>query len=167
MEKGKEGESHIEHFRRKNRAHFPQLTFDWNNLFLSCGGGDREHCGHHKDGDKAVPYKPDDLIKPDEHDPDEFLHFHSSGTVAVRSNAQLDNAKKHHAEETIRVFNLDSVYLRPRRGRVFEDFEKRDYLDDVQSWDEPLRSLFIHEEIEKAWTLPFGTVIRHFFERWR
>ena len=24
---------HIEHFRRKNKNHFPELTFDWSNLF--------------------------------------------------------------------------------------------------------------------------------------
>ena len=73
---------HIEHFRRKNPAHFPQLTFEWTNLFIACAS--KEHCGHYKDRPRALPYDPDDLIKPDEHDPDDYLYFHSSGEVRVR-----------------------------------------------------------------------------------
>lgn len=40
-------EGHIEHFRRKNPAHYPELTFAWPNLFLACGAS--SHCGHYKD----------------------------------------------------------------------------------------------------------------------
>ena len=65
---------HIEHFRRKNDAHYPELTFEWTNLFIACGSTD--HCGHYKDHGGG-PYDPDDLVKPDEHDPDDYLYFHS------------------------------------------------------------------------------------------
>src|SRR4051812_35154990 len=53
-------EGHIEHFRRKNPAHFPQLTFRWDNLFLACGSQD--HCGHYKDRPRAPAYNPDHVI---------------------------------------------------------------------------------------------------------
>lgn len=49
---------HIEHFRRKNPQHFPELTFARENLFLACGSV--RHCGHYKDRPKADPYLADD-----------------------------------------------------------------------------------------------------------
>ena len=64
---------HIEHFRRKNKNHFPELTFDWSNLFLACGS--KNHCGHYKDRSRANPYNPDELIKPDVEDPEEYFYF--------------------------------------------------------------------------------------------
>src|SRR5690554_4407048 len=57
-------DGHLEHFRRKNPNHYPELTFEWTNLFLACGS--HEHCGHYKDRNTAPSYNPDDLIKPDE-----------------------------------------------------------------------------------------------------
>lgn len=102
---------HIEHFRRKNRNHFPQLTFVWENLFLVCGSD--EHCGHYKDRPSSDPYRPGDLVKPDEHDPEKFFFFSSSGEVRVRKG--LEDADRHAASETIRVFNLNHNALQGKR----------------------------------------------------
>jgi uncharacterized protein (TIGR02646 family) len=96
---------HIEHFRRKNILHFPQLTFEWENLFLSCES--HEHCGHYKDRPSADPYNPAELVKPDEHEPDDYFYFHSDGDVRPRSG--LEAPRLRQALETIRVFNLDAV----------------------------------------------------------
>jgi uncharacterized protein (TIGR02646 family) len=91
---------HIEHFRQRNR--FPQGTFDWNNLFLSCGSS--TSCGIHKD--KCPPYNPNVLIKPDIEDPEVFFLFVQDGSIVVRPN--LTDAERHRAEETLRIFNLDA-----------------------------------------------------------
>ena len=107
-------EGHIEHFRRKNSAHYPELTFAWPNLFLACGAN--SHCGHYKDRRAAPAYNPDHLIKPDEHEPSDFLHFHSSGDVRVRSG--LSAADTHRAAETIRVFGLDDGALSGARAKA-------------------------------------------------
>lgn len=40
-------EGHIEHFRRKNKDWFPELTFVWDNLYYSCQCNGT--CGRHKD----------------------------------------------------------------------------------------------------------------------
>ena len=81
---------HVEHFRR--RLGYPELTFAWDNLFLSCNGGGRRHCGHYKDGPQSGTYHPDNLIKPDVHDPRRFLYFHRNGSVRVRSSEALSEA---------------------------------------------------------------------------
>lgn len=107
---------HIEHFRRKNRKlGFPELTFSWKNLFLSCDS--KEHCGHFKDRKDGDAYDPDHLIKPDDIDPDKFLYFHSNGQVRARD--KLSPEDTHKAEETIRIFGLkNSALVRARKNAV-------------------------------------------------
>lgn len=158
---------HIEHFRRKNRRRpdaYPELTFVWDNLFLACGA--TEHCGHYKDRPSAAPYDPDDLIKPDEYDPDAFLFFHSRGQVLVRDRADLVDADRHRASETIRVFNLNCAYLRGARLKALNAYIKRNpgLIDDLMTFDEGLRHEYIRSEIEATKWDPFSTTIKHFFE---
>ncbi len=156
---------HIEHFRRKNPLHFPQLTFEWTNLFIACGS--KEHCGHYKDRLKAPDYKPDDLIKPDEHDPDDYLYFHSSGEVRVRHRDGMTNDDRHRGAETISVFHLDCGQLKGFRRKALKQYLDRDtgLLEALMEFDENDRQVFIAEEIEATRWEPFWTTIRHFFEK--
>ena len=126
-------EGHIEHFRRKNPRYFPELTFDWDNLFLACGS--KDHCGHFKDRIGALPYDPAQLIKPDQHDPEKYLYFHSSGEVRVRE--KLNAADAFRAAETIRVFGLDEPTLNGQRARALSVYRKSivDDLDELASWE--------------------------------
>lgn len=161
---------HLEHFRRKNRSHpngYPALTFSWENLFLACDS--QEHCGHYKDRPGADPYDADDLIKPDIHNPDDFLYFHSTGQIMVRNTRPgMTDAEKQRASETIRVFNLDCGTLRGARHRVLKV-----YLDKNPGMLEFLmnectsaeRDAFIREEIEATRWEPYATTIKHFFEK--
>ena len=160
---------HIEHFRRKNPKHFPQLTFAWTNLFLSCdSNGSKEHCGHYKDRPGGPPYNPDDLIKPDEHDPDDYLYFHSSGEVRVRHRDGMTDDDRQRAAETIRVFHLDCGRLNGARRKTLKPYLDRDtgFLEALLEFDEKDRQLFIAEEIEATKREPFWTTIRHFFEKY-
>jgi uncharacterized protein (TIGR02646 family) len=97
------GEGHIEHFRRKNKGHFPELTFAWENLFLSCDS--ETNCGHFKDRPHGPAYRPDDLVKPDTDDPEGFFFFSATGEVRVKAN--IDTASSTRAKQTIRVFGLN------------------------------------------------------------
>jgi uncharacterized protein (TIGR02646 family) len=155
--------AHIEHFRRKNQLHFPHLSFDWSNLFLSCES--QEHCGHYKDRPSADPYNAADLVKPDEHEPDDFFYFHSSGDVRPRSG--LDPVSLNRASETIRVFNLDCGVLRAARRRAIKEYERRELgiLDALIDFDEQARQQFINAEIDATKEDPHCTVIRHYFEK--
>lgn len=156
---------HIEHFRRKNPNHFPQLTFEWNNLFLACGS--KVHCGHYKDRPNAPSYNPDELIKPDIHNPDDFLYFHSSGEARVRHRGGMTAADRHRGAETIRVFHLDCGRLRGGRHKALNQYLDRNtgILEAIMGFDENDRQDFIAEEIEATKWEPFWTTIRHFFEK--
>ncbi|MDB5334581.1 MAG: Uncharacterized protein JWN70_200 [Planctomycetaceae bacterium] len=156
---------HIEHFRRKNPAHYPALTFEWTNLFIACGS--KEHCGHYKDRPSAPPYAPDNLIKPDEHVPDDYLYFHTSGEVRVRHRPGMTDNDRRRGAETIRVFNLNCGRLRGDRQKAVNLYLSRSkrILEDLMEFEENDRQAFIDEEIEATKWEPFWTTIRHSFEK--
>jgi len=156
-------DGHIEHFRRKNPNYFPHLTFVWSNLFRSCGSSD--HCGHYKDRPGAAPYDPSVLVKPDEHEPDNYFYFHSTGEIRHRSGISADDQSR--ATETIRVFNLDCGSLRAARRRALRIYEQREMgvLEGLMEFDELTRRDFIAEEIYATRLEPHWSVIRHYFEK--
>jgi len=156
---------HIEHFRRKNPKHYPELTFGWTNLFLACGSHD--HCGHYKDRPSAAPYDPDHLIKPDEHDPDDYLYFHSSGEVRVRHREGMPDADRHLGAETIRVFHLNVGHLTGARHKALKQYldSKTGIIEALMEFGEPDRNDFIREEVEATKWEPYWSTIRHFFEK--
>lgn len=157
---------HIEHFRRKSLKHYPELTFDWNNLFLACDA--RTHCGHHKDRRSAPAYDPNQLIKPDEDDPDVFLYFHSSGEVRVRGKLSAGNdlRAKAKAEVTIQVFCLNDSTLVAERARAVSEYRKMksDDFEELASWEEVDRREYFESEIEATRGHPFATTIKHFLQ---
>jgi uncharacterized protein (TIGR02646 family) len=159
---------HIEHFRRKNRSRpdsYPELTFSWTNLFLACVSV--EHCGHYKDRPTGAAYDPDELIKPDEHDPSDYLYFHSSGEVRVRNNPGMTNTDRRRGSETIRVFNLDCGLLRGSRRKVLKKYTagNPNILEELMQFEPADRLEFITQEIGATETEPHSTVIRHYFEK--
>lgn len=151
---------HTEHFRRKNKSHYPELTFEWSNLFRSCDA--MMHCGHHKDRRDAAIYDPDKLIKPDEVDPEHFLYFHSSGEVRPREG--LSDHDREIAQETIRVFGLNQGSLQGKRRKAVGEIKRR-YLKDLQelaSWSDKDRRFYMQAELEAIRWHPYATTIKHF-----
>jgi uncharacterized protein (TIGR02646 family) len=157
------GHGHIEHFRRKHKSHFPHLTFDWKNLFLSCEGPDT--CGHFKDRKHAPAYDPDKLIKPDQHDPECFLFFHSRGEVLAREG--IDPSAKVRANETIRVFGLNDPSLQDRRRKAIAGyFAAHNLLDELMELPTEERILYVEHELLAAESRPFRTAIHHFLKKY-
>jgi uncharacterized protein (TIGR02646 family) len=162
------GKKHIEHFLLRSRH--PDAMFDWSNLFGSCNWHDS--CGKHKD-DQAEEWVGDDLIKPDQDDPEQFLQFFSDG--AIRPRIGLTQEQRQRAEETLRVFNLDaeSHRLRDRRRQAIAGWlaslqvvqeECQAYLTEgLYTEDEAFAE--VQEELDKLLSqtadLPFATAIRH------
>jgi len=147
---------HIEHFRQKGRD--PRVTFLWSNLFGSCNRA--ENCGKYKD--ELPPYDPADLIKPDEEDPEHFFVFVSDGSVAVR--AGLTAVETRRANETIRIFNLNSVLRAMRRSAVASYVDQGlEVMHMVASgeWTREEGMDFLKEELAAIENLPFSTAIRH------
>lgn len=150
---------HIEHFLRKHKDYFPELMFEWSNLFLSCD--EQGHCGHYKDRRGSEPYNPDELIKPDVDDPDTYLYFHSSGEVMARTCISPNDESK--ASETIRVFGLNNPALIGKRSNALRTYKAR-VLDDLQEFSTDLEFLkeYIQGEVDASEGQPFATVIKHF-----
>jgi len=152
---------HIEHFQTQRRS--PQLRFEWGNLFLSCN---RNHtCGTHKDNSPETrqrKYIVEDLVKPDEEDPERFIQFYADGTIRVR--AGIGDRDKRRAEETLRVFNLRHGGLRKMReiavnnylNAQFEFFEFLDSLSVVE------QEVFLQGEIRETEKDEYVTTIKHF-----
>lgn len=155
-------EGHIEHFRRKNAKHYPQLTFVWENLFLACGSND--HCGHYKDHKNSPPYNPDQLIKPDEHDPEDYLYFHSTGEVRVRHG--LDDNKTNMANQTIRVFGLNEPTLVGSRSKALKSYKEimLEEFDIVANWPPEYLQEYLADEVKKTRYHPYSTSIKHFLQ---
>lgn len=154
---------HIEHFRPRGK--FPALTFIWSNLFGSCGDskkcGGWSRCGIYKDNG-AGAYNADDLIKPDEENPDDYLLFLTTGEVVPAIGLTGRALKK--AQETIRVFHLngDIKLLGSRRTAVQAIMPNVEYLYslleefEVDDWNEMLR-----DELEKIESDEFKTALKH------
>lgn len=146
---------HIEHFRQRDR--YPQGTFVWTNLFGSCNCEDR--CGKYKD--KCGTYPPEDLIKPDDEDPEVYFIFGSRGTIEPRHG--LSATDRRRAEETLRIFNLKHGPLRHQR-----ELEIKSNLQTVEeicelSKEYPLEDLLPlwEAELARIKSLPFTTAIKH------
>lgn len=146
---------HIEHFRQRSR--FPEGTFQWDNLFGSCNKSGS--CGKRKDRSE---YRAGDILKPDVDDPDDYLRFLSDGGITLRHDLAAD--RRHRAEETLRVFNLDHERgaLRQMRRSALQGYLSR--AEELQEWfelDEALFLEFLEEELQAIAGLPFETAIRH------
>lgn len=97
--------SHIDHFKRKH--YFPELTFDYNNLLVSCKNSN--HCASKKDSKDNSKDIYKNLINPVDEDPTDFFEYHTSGKLISK------NAK---AEFTDKIFNLNHKGLKQQRKDV-------------------------------------------------
>jgi uncharacterized protein (TIGR02646 family) len=111
--------SHIEHLKRKNSAFFPELTFEWSNLFVSCISDD--FGGKYKDGKYLKGKTKADnalIINPALENPNEYFELTNWGELTVKADL-IGNAKT-KADETIKAFNLNHNSLQERRKRIIK-----------------------------------------------
>lgn len=122
------GNGHIEHFFYKGKqgngkAPYKQLTFEWDNLFGSCGLYSGDTCGHFKDREgPSGPgyYDPSHLIKPDSENPIDFFEFLPTGIINAKPG--LSPVLANRASETLRILNLSA--LNGARKRQIDIFKK-------------------------------------------
>lgn len=150
---------HIEHLAP--RKQYPKLVFDWHNLYLSCK--EPEHCGEFKDSGKGVPYSPDQLVRPDQEDPEAIFRFFSTGKVQPRPG--LDQQTRERAEETIEALNLNAKKLVNARSATAKQAEAVifEILDDLETLSNEERAVFLEDEIRSFEGSPFLTTARQFF----
>lgn len=153
-----DNERHIEHFRQRATHLYPQGTFEWTNLFGSCGK--KNSCGNHKD--KSGSYNHADLIKPDVDNPEFFFQFHTDGKISIRNG--LNENEHHRAAETLRIFNLDPPdgSLRwMRHSAVIGYLQTVEEIVLLADGDKSLIENLLLDEICKTSHLPFSTAIKN------
>lgn len=109
---------HIDHYHTRNM--FPEETFNYNNLLVSCNS--ENYGAKHKD--KQVKKKEDykELINPIDDLPANFITFGLTGKVQTIN----DSIK---GKQTIAFFNLNEKSLVQRRKAVVENLlQMKDYL---------------------------------------
>lgn len=129
--------SHIEHLKRKDAAFFPNLTFEWSNLFVSCISSD--FGGKYKDQTYLKGKTKTDnalIINPSLENPADFFELKNWGEITIKGDLQGNEITK--AEETIKAFNLNHNSLVKERIRMMRAVqmyneggitEKEDILD--------------------------------------
>jgi len=132
------GTEHIDHF--KKRAHFPQLCFDYENLFVA-----------NHNAAYGASYK-DNTIKKEDYEaiynPALYMHkfqFSFDGSISPLN----ENDKK--AEKTIEVFNLDDKVLKRRRQAIFRNAKN-------------MSSQYKLDEILKLFKFEFHSGIKHLLQ---
>lgn len=102
--------SHIDHF--KKRALFPEETFNWNNLLVSCN---RENYGA-KYKDKHI-HKQDynNILNPTIDSPSVFFHYSFTGIIGEKT---IDRVNRERASNTISLFGLNDKSLVERRAII-------------------------------------------------
>lgn len=113
----KNNNSHIEHLKRKDAAFFPELTFEWTNLFVSCISSD--FGGKYKDqvylkGKTKVNNAL--ILNPALENPADFFDLKNWGEITIKGD--LQGIEKTKAEETIKAFNLNHNSLIKERIRM-------------------------------------------------
>lgn len=106
--------THIDHFRK--RSLFPNLVFDWENLFVD---GVSENYGA-KFKDKKI--KKEDyalLISPAEKNVERFFSYMENGEIVVAKGLFPQDEKR--AAFTIKMFNLTDPGLTSRRASVLKN----------------------------------------------
>ena len=145
----REHKGHIEHFKRKSRFFYPELTFIWGNLFYSCSK--RKTCGRHKDCHVKSKEQYCLLIDPCRDNPEDFLVFDDRGRVSARSDLSISD--KRRAEFTIDAFQLNDPDLIKTR---------KDYLK-YYEWLEKYPNEYINSYLSEIKDEPFITAIYHYF----
>lgn len=115
-------DSHLEHLKRKNVTFFPELAFEWSNLFVSCNFDD--FGGKYKDNkylkgktraDNAL------IINPALENPADFFELKSWGELTIKENLNDNDRKK--AEISIDAFNLNHNSLKERRKEMIQSIK--------------------------------------------
>lgn len=144
------GNGHIEHFFHKgvkkgSLISYQHLTFEWINLFGSCGYRTGDSCGHYKDREGSGPgtYDSNHIIKPDVDDPKYFFNFLATGVIEPR--AGLSPLDTQRALETLRVLNLG--LLNGSRKRQIDRFKNE--LNELEIISHTISEDTLRMEIEK------------------
>lgn len=146
--------THIDHF--KKRAHHPELTYDWDNLFLANHHHNNAYGADAKDNGTSKIQKDrySDLIHPAKEDPHDYFTYNLRGEILPREG--LDEAMLKRAQFTIDTLCLNSPALLQKRNGILR--ELKNYKNQIAEVcldlkGCPFPSLIDCYKEEKWWTL--------------
>ncbi len=114
--------SHIDHFRKQE--HFPNLTFDWNNLFVATNN---EYYGAKYKDKKIKKEEYSLIINPTLDNPNKHLEYSMNGNI---------NGKDAKGIKTIEIFNLNHRSLVEERKetiKIILDLKKNNNFENSKS----------------------------------
>lgn len=118
---------HVDHVVQRNSS--PQLTYDWCNLVLSCGGSNSQRsCGRYKDVPKTK-LNSALLIHPINENAREFIFFVKNKDGKAEACVHINAPCKEKAQKTIEYLNLNcEALISMRTGAYYEVSDRVSYL---------------------------------------
>jgi len=106
---------HIDHYKKKNSAFFPELLFDWNNLIVATK--DSVFGANYKDNKSGIQ-KNDygNIFNPVIENVENYFYYNDWGEIEPKS--EISDLEKDKVNKTIEVFHLNHNSLRNRRKNL-------------------------------------------------
>ena len=113
----------IDHFQPISESLFYHLVYEWNNLYLSCGGCNKS---------KLAQYS-DLILRPDAEDyvSSEYFFFDTS-TGEILVNEIIGTTKSNRAKKTIEVFKLNHPSIIKFRLRAIKNYSRDKKIAETQ-----------------------------------
>jgi len=118
----------IDHFQKRDI--FPELTLEYNNLFVSCVSDNR--CENYKDKLSLTKEDYNKIIHPVFENPEDYFEYDLGGKIIPKEN--LDKFAYEKAKFTIETFNLNDRKLVEDRKKII--ISLIDILEYFNSWEE-------------------------------
>lgn len=115
-----ERNGHLDHFRK--RALYPQLMFEWDNIFLAvkCGKYGADHKDHIINGNNHTAMYAR-LLMPLTEEVERYFYYANDGSI--QPSPDLSDDDRERAQLTIDTFNLNEATLCQRRSGIQKRIE--------------------------------------------
>ena len=106
---------HIDHYKKKNSAFFPELIFDWNNLIVATK--DSDFGANYKDNKSDIQVNDyDNIFNPVIDNVENYFYYTFWGEITPKP--EISGSEKEKVKKTIEVFNLNHNSLKDRRKNL-------------------------------------------------
>jgi uncharacterized protein (TIGR02646 family) len=142
--------SHIEHIKPKSQNKFPELTFEYSNLAVSCNGtcnnevddNTKYNCGHIKENE----YNEDKFLNPVELiNIRDYFQYDIDALLINSSDKDLEKANY-----MISTLNLNSGKLKVTREKIYKKFKQEiSKIEDISKRKQMIKQRLSQEDIEQ------------------
>ena len=106
---------HIDHYKKKDSAFFPELVFDWNNLIAAIY--DDNFGARYKDNKSGIQANDyNNIFNPVVDNVENYFYYTPWGEITPKPG--ISDSEKEKVKKTIKVFNLNHNSLQNRRRKL-------------------------------------------------